>query len=60
MNQQNYDKMKALKLSGMAESYETLFINPSFKEMEFDELLAILLDHEESVRKNNKLARLLK
>jgi len=28
MNQQNYDKMKAHKLSGMAESYETLFANP--------------------------------
>jgi len=52
--------MKALKLSGMAESYETLFMNPSFKDMEFDELLGILLDHEESIRKSNKLGRLLK
>src|SRR5699024_5339952 len=60
MNQQNYDKMKALNLSGMAESYETLFANPAFQEMDFDDLLSILLDHEESVRKNNKLNRLLK
>lgn len=60
MNQQNYNKMKALKLSGMAESYETLFMNPSFKDMEFDELLGVLLDHEESIRKSNKLGRLLK
>lgn len=60
MNQQNYDKMKALNLSGMAESYETLFSNPSFQEMDFDDLLGLLLDHEESVRKNNKLNRLLK
>jgi len=60
MNQQNYDKMKALNLSGMAESYETLFANPSFQEMDFDELLGLLLDHEESIRKNNKLSRLLK
>lgn len=60
MNQQNYDKMKKLKLSGMAESYETLFANPSFNEMSFDELLGLLLDHEESVRKSNKLNRLLK
>lgn len=51
MNRQNYNKMKAPKLSGMAESYETLFMNPSFKDMEFDELLGILLDHEESIRK---------
>lgn len=60
MNQQNYDKMKALKLPGMAGSYETLFVNPSFNDMSFDELLGILLDHEESVRKSNKLNRLLK
>lgn len=60
MNQQNYNKMKQLKLPGMAESYETLFTNPSFQEMTFDELLGILLDHEESVRKSNKLHRLLK
>lgn len=60
MNQQNYDKMKALRLSGMAESYETLFANPSFNDLSFDELLGLLLDHEESVRKNNKMSRLLK
>ncbi|MGI6155815.1 MAG: IS21-like element helper ATPase IstB [Enterococcus lemanii] len=60
MNQQNYNKMKMLKLSGMAESYETLFANPVFNEMSFDELLGLLLDHEESVRKSNKLNRLLK
>lgn len=60
MNQQNYDKMKVLKLPGMAESYETLFVNPSFNDMSFDELLGLLLDHEESVRKSNKLNRLLK
>ena len=60
MNQQNYNKMKTLKLSGMAESYETLFANPSFNDMSFDELLGLLLDHEESVRKSNKLNRLLK
>lgn len=60
MNQQNYNKMKTLKLSGMVESYETLFANPSFNDMSFDELLGLLLDHEESVRKSNKLNRLLK
>lgn len=60
MNQQNYNKMKMLKLSGMAESYETLFANPAFNEMSFDELLGLLLDHEESVRKSNKLNRFLK
>jgi len=60
MNQQNYDKLKDLRLSGMAEAYETLFENPSYKDLTFDELLAIMVDHEDSVRKSNKLKRLLK
>src|SRR5699024_3955322 len=60
MNQQNYNKMKAINLFGIAESHETLFANPSFQEMDFDDLIGLLLDHEESVRKNNKLNRLLK
>lgn len=60
MNQQNYDKMRMLKLSGMAEAYETLFANPGYNDMTFDELLSIMIDHEDSLRKNNKLNRLLK
>jgi len=60
MNQQNYDKLKMLRLSGMADAYETLFENPSYKDLTFDELLGIMIDHEDSVRKSNKLNRLLK
>lgn len=59
MNQQNYDKLKDLRLSGMAEAYNTLFTNPNYKDLTFDELLAIMIDHEEALRKNNKLARLI-
>jgi DNA replication protein DnaC len=59
MNQQNIDKLRTLKLSGMAEAYETLFANPKHNEMDFDTLFGILIDHEESRRKNNKLNRLL-
>ncbi|WP_240377291.1 IS21-like element helper ATPase IstB [Bacillus piscicola] len=60
MNQQNIDKLRTLKLSGMAEAYEALFLKEENKEMDFDTLLGILIDHEESRRKNNKLHRLLK
>lgn len=60
MNQQNYDKLKKLRLSGMADAYETLLKNPSYKDLTFDELLAIMIDQEDSVRKSNKLNRLLK
>lgn len=60
MNQQNYDKLKQLRLSGMAEAYETLLSNPAYKDLTFDELLGIMIDQEDSVRKSNKLNRLLK
>ncbi|QQK77783.1 ATP-binding protein [Salicibibacter cibarius] len=60
MNQQNIDKLKTLKLSGMAEAYESLFMKAENKEMDFDTLFGILIDHEESRRKSNKLNRLLK
>lgn len=59
MNQQNFEKLKTLKLAGMAESYELLFANPSFKDMTFDELFGILIDHEVSLRNSNKMNRLL-
>ncbi|MEI3608515.1 hypothetical protein [Pseudogracilibacillus sp. SO10305] len=60
MNQQNYNEMKTLKIPGVPESYEALFMNRSFKDKEYGELLRILLDHEESIQKSNKLGRLLK
>ena len=37
MNQQNYDKLKQLRLSGMAEAYETSLSNPAYKDLTFDE-----------------------
>lgn len=55
MNQQNYDKLKQLRLSGMADAYETLLSNPSYTDLTFDELLGIIIDQEDSVRKSNKL-----
>lgn len=60
MNQHNLDKLKNLRLPGMAEAYESLFQTPQFSTLSFDELLGLLLDHEESLRKSNKLNRLLK
>lgn len=60
MNQQTYDKLKALRLSGMAESYESLTNNPAFNDLSFDELLGTMVDHEEAIRKSNQLNRLLK
>lgn len=52
MNQHNLDKLKNLRLPGMAEAYESLFQTPQFSTLSFDELLGLLLDHEESLRKS--------
>lgn len=60
MNQHNLDKLKNLRLPGMAEAYESLSQKPQFSTLSFDELLGLLLDQEESLRKSNKLNRLLK
>lgn len=60
MNQQTYDKLKKMKLSGMAESYESITMNPHFKDLSFDQLLTTMVDHEESIRNSNRLNRLMK
>ncbi|MGH2063289.1 ATP-binding protein [Aerococcus urinaeequi] len=60
MSQQNYDKLKYLKLSGMADAYESILANPSYSNLTFDESLNIMIDQEESVHKSIKLNRLLK
>lgn len=60
MNQQNVDKLKTLKLTGMAEAYEALATTPDQHTMDVDTMLGILIDHEEAKRKNNRLQRLLK
>src|SRR5699024_11024680 len=44
----------------MADAYETLLSNSSYTDLTFDELLGIMIDQEDSVRKSNKLNRLLK
>jgi DNA replication protein DnaC len=59
MNQQNYDKLKSLKLMGMAEAYENMSQGQQFDELSFDERLSLMVDHEESLRKTNKLTRLI-
>ena len=59
MNQQNYDKLKSLKLMGMAEAYENMSQGQQFDELSFDERLSLMVDHEESLRKTNNLTRLI-
>lgn len=57
---QNTAQMRALKLSSMARAYETQLQQPKLHELGFDDRLALLLESEESDRRNRKLSRLIR
>lgn len=60
MNNQTLHKLKALKLSGMAEAYSALVDDQLLHTLAIDEVLTILVDREENKRKDSKHERLLK
>src|SRR5690606_13979979 len=60
LTQQTFDKLHALRLTGMAEAFEQQLAQPDTHELAFDERLALLLDRELLARDNRRLTRLLK
>jgi len=60
MNQATMDKMRAMRLFGMQESFNALLQNAGIKELTQDELVAQLIDAEWEDRHQRKLERLLK
>ena len=59
--EQTIEKMRELKLSAAAEAYEHQLANAEqFREMGFDDRLAILVDHEADVRNTKKIERLIR
>lgn len=60
LTQQTFDKLHALRLTGMAEAFEQQLAQPETHELAFDERLALLLDRELLARDNRRLTRLLK
>lgn len=58
--QPTIQKLKDLKLFGMAEATQTFVDNPQNSALSFDEKLSIIVEHEFSTRENKRQARLLK
>lgn len=60
MTQQTMDKLRWLRLSGMAEAYRQQMENPDVAALSFDERLALLVDQHWTWRENKAMARRLK
>jgi DNA replication protein DnaC len=60
MTQQTMEKLRAMRLSGMAEAYRQQLENPEAVGLTFDERLALLVDQQATWRENKALARRLK
>lgn len=60
MNQKTLDKMKHMKLHGMARAFRTSLESERREELTADELLSMLIDSEWDERYNRKLERTLK
>lgn len=58
--EQTIEKMKRMRLSAMAESYAQQLADPAaYRELGFDDRLAIMVDHGSDVRATNKVNRLV-
>lgn len=60
MNHENYGKLKALRLSGMAEEYERQERLDDIDSYSFNQRLTLLIDAESDKQYNNKILRNLK
>ena len=59
LNEQTFDKLYAMKLIGMSEGFKEQLEQPSFRDLSFEERLAILVDRQWSWKENKRLKRLL-
>ena len=60
MTQQTMEKLRAMRLRGMAEAYQQQLENAEVSRLTFDERLAMLVDNQATWRENKALARRLK
>jgi DNA replication protein DnaC len=60
MTQQTMEKLRAMRLSGMAEAYRQQLENAAVAALSFDERLALLVDQHGTWRENQAMARRLK
>ena len=57
---QTLDKLRTMRLTGMADSLEQQLGQANIHDLSFEERFALLVDHELLYRDNRRLARLLK
>lgn len=60
LNQGTINKLKDMKLTGMVEALRQQDVDPSYREMSFQERLGLLVDWEFSKRQHNRLERLIR
>lgn len=60
MIEQTLEKLRSLRLSGMAEAYWQQLENPDVCALSFEERLSLLVDHHWTWRENKAMARRLK
>lgn len=53
------ERLSSLKLHGMAKALEDIQSNPSATDLDFEDRLTLMIDHEEAVRANRSLQRRL-
>jgi DNA replication protein DnaC len=60
LNQHTLEKLRSLRLTGMAEAFEQQLAQPAAQELAFEERLGLIVDQEILYRDNRRLARLIK
>jgi DNA replication protein DnaC len=60
MTQPTIEKLRAMRLRGMAEAYQQQMERPEVAALTFDERLALLVDHQTTWRENKAMLRRLK
>lgn len=60
LNDNTVSKLHEMRLSVMAQAFREQLKDSSFHELSFEERLGLLVDAEWAVRKNNRMARLIK
>jgi len=60
LNQQTLQRLRALKLTGMADPFAQQLEQPPTQQLSFEERLALLVDRERTHRDNRRLQRLLR
>ncbi len=60
LNQATVDRLREMRLNGMAEALVEQMGQPDIGELSFEERLGLLVDHEWTSRRNHRLARLLR